>query len=213
MATPSCSKLMSAATPSQLRVRLEVGGCGSSRSTPRQLHRQLSRAALRSPRRQSDAATLSAHSGFRININPCRLDYHRDSASVHLLLMIEVHAVFCRVRLTFKEWPLVARSGRPVGRGRPTRCHSPSLAFNSYACHSLAAVLREVEKEESFEVSWPFQHLGVMQGASYVVVSCAPMLFHTCSREFVILRVPFVMPRIVNQMDATTSLRSCVAIW
>ena len=106
MATPSCSKLMSAATPSQLRVRLEVGGCGSSRSTPRQLHRQLSRAAFRSPRWQSDAATRSAHAGFRININPCRLDYHRDSASVHLLLMIEVHAVFCRVRLTFKEWPL-----------------------------------------------------------------------------------------------------------
>ena len=113
MATPRCSKLMSAATPSQRRVRLEVGGCGSSRSTPtRQLHRQLSRAAFRSPRRQSAAATFSAHSGFRININPCRLDYHRDSASVHLLLMIEVHALFCRVRLTLEEWPLVAAQSR-----------------------------------------------------------------------------------------------------
>src|ERR1700738_3356075 len=89
MATPRCSKLMSAATPSQRRVRLEVGGCGSSRSTPtRQLHRQLSRAAFRSPRRQSDAATLSVHSGFRININPCRLDYHRDSASVHICFLL-----------------------------------------------------------------------------------------------------------------------------
>ena len=107
MATPSCSNLMSAAAPSQLRVQLEVGGC--------------SRAAFRSPRRLSDAATLSAHSGFRININPCRLDYHRDSAPVHLLLMIEVHAVFCRVRLTFKEWPLVAQSGQNRSRFNSVR--------------------------------------------------------------------------------------------
>jgi hypothetical protein len=96
--------------------------------------------------------------------------------------------------------------GRPVRRGRPTRCHPPSLAFIGCACQSLATVLHEVENEESFEVSWPFQHLGVTQGASYVVVSRVPMLFHTCSREFVILRVPFVMPRIVDQMDDVEDL-------
>jgi hypothetical protein len=34
-------------------------------------------------------------------------DYQRDSASVHLLLMVEVLCVFCRGWLALKEWPLV----------------------------------------------------------------------------------------------------------
>ena len=70
----------------------------------------------------------------------------------------------------------------------------------------LATVLREVESKESFAVSWPFQHLGVAQGTSDVVVSGAPVFFHTCSRKFVILRVPFVLPRIVDQMDDVEGL-------
>ena len=74
------------------------------------------------------------------------------------------------------------------------------------ACQSLATVLRKVGGEESLEVSWPLQHLGVTQGASRVVISRAPMLFHTRSREFVILGMPFVIPGVVDQMDDVEDL-------
>ena len=68
-------------------------------------------------------------------------------------------------------------------------------------CQSLATVLHEIEGEESFEVFRPLQNLGVAQGAPRIVVSRAPMLLHACSREFIVLGMPFIIPGTVNQVD------------
>jgi hypothetical protein len=84
----------------------------------------------------------------------------------------------------------------------------PTTHLHSFdaRCQSLPTVLHEVEGEEPFEIFGPLQHLGVPQGASRIVVSRAPMLLHACSREFIILGMPFIIPGAVNQVDDVEDL-------
>jgi hypothetical protein len=46
----------------------------------------------------------------------------------------------------------------------------------------------------------------VPQGTSRIVVSCAPVLLHACSREFIVLGMPFIISGTANQVDDVEDL-------
>jgi hypothetical protein len=70
----------------------------------------------------------------------------------------------------------------------------------------LAAVPRQIEGKKTFRVRRPFEYLLVVQRSSRVVVSRPPMLLHAGAREFVVLRMSFVVSGAVNQVHDVEDL-------
>src|SRR5262245_65919020 len=71
---------------------------------------------------------------------------------------------------------------------------------------SFAVVVGEIEGGHAFEIIRPLEHLLVPQRAHSVVIAGAPMLLHGQSREFVVLRVAFVVLGAIYQVHNAVDL-------
>lgn len=74
------------------------------------------------------------------------------------------------------------------------------------AADLLATVPRQIERKKIFRVRRPVEYLFVAQRSSRVLVSRPPMLLHAGAREFVVLRMSFVVSGAVNQMHDVEDL-------
>src|SRR5262249_60611812 len=81
----------------------------------------------------------------------------------------------------------------------------PFFAFDSLlpnaSVWSLPTVLVEIEDEDPVTASRPLQYFGMAQRPHRVLIPGTPMVLHGQPREFVILRLALVIPRVVNQVD------------
>src|SRR5882762_8660686 len=71
---------------------------------------------------------------------------------------------------------------------------------------SFTPVLRQVEGHDTLVVIGSFEHLGMAQGANRVVIARAPVVLHAETREFVVLRVAFVLLRAVDELNQVVRL-------
>src|SRR3977135_2062230 len=93
-------------------------------------------------------------------------------------------------------------------------CARTSVSFMRLSCLddarsrpiSFAASLGEVEGEHTFQMARPLKHLLMPQRAHRVVVSSAPVILHRETRELVVLRLAFVVPRAVDEVHDVVDL-------
>src|SRR6266436_8117697 len=94
---------------------------------------------------------------------------------------------------------------RSVSVQRMSSCAAQACTRRSRQ-DSLPSVLREIESHDALEVVRRCKHLGMAQGADRIVVPCLPVVLHAEAREFVVLRVPFVLLGAVDELDEVVRL-------
>src|SRR5580658_11161222 len=64
----------------------------------------------------------------------------------------------------------------------------------------------EVERPETVFVARPLEDFRMPKRPDGIVEPGTPMIDHAAPREFVILRIPFVLPRSIDQLDDVVGL-------
>src|SRR6266536_387828 len=82
---------------------------------------------------------------------------------------------------------------------------APDVRIGPIRC-LFPAVPVEIEGEDALVIRGALEDFAMTQGAPRVVISGAPVLLHARTRKLVVLRVPFVILRAIDQLDDVVDL-------
>src|ERR1700756_1349068 len=183
-------------TSTSIRPKAETAAATPD-STSASLVTSMARAMTRSPEWSSSSAAARAATKLRSAI-ATRAPAAAKVRAISWPMPLAAPVTRATLSLRCIRW-------RSVSVQRMSSCAAQACTRRSPQ-DSFPSVLREIESHDALEVVRPCKHLGMAQGADRIVVPCLPVVLHAEAREFVVLRVPFVLLGAIDELDEVVHL-------